>query len=345
MKIAIIGPGKMEIPPNGWGAVEILIWDYFTQLKIIGHDVHIINTPDPTEIIKSVNKLKPDFVHLHYDEYYGILNHIECKNKAVTSHYGYLEAYSEYKEEINSRMNHPAFKYKLFQRVLIRNRKMESVFSYKKHFDSFVNGPHPIYCLSNRIEAVYREYGFKGQTFIIPNGARDDLFKFSSTPKFPDRSVYLAKIDFRKKQFLYQSIPNLYFIGGVADSKFNTKSEFYLGSWTKDQIYENLTDFANLVLLSDGEAHPLVCCEALMAGLGLVVSEYASANLDLSLPFIDVIPKEKLEDNTYVSKVIAENRKKSIPKRTQIRNYAKEKFSWDTLVQRYSNHITEVCKK
>jgi hypothetical protein len=28
LKISIIGPGIMPIPPTGWGAVEILFWDY-----------------------------------------------------------------------------------------------------------------------------------------------------------------------------------------------------------------------------------------------------------------------------------------------------------------------------
>ena len=28
MKLVIIGPGIMPIPPKGWGAVESLIWDY-----------------------------------------------------------------------------------------------------------------------------------------------------------------------------------------------------------------------------------------------------------------------------------------------------------------------------
>ena len=27
MRIAIVGPGIMPIPPTGWGAVEIFIWD------------------------------------------------------------------------------------------------------------------------------------------------------------------------------------------------------------------------------------------------------------------------------------------------------------------------------
>jgi hypothetical protein len=43
MKIALIGPGIMSIPPSGWGAVEILIWDYYNELTKLNHDVTIIN--------------------------------------------------------------------------------------------------------------------------------------------------------------------------------------------------------------------------------------------------------------------------------------------------------------
>ena len=46
MKIALIGPGIMEIPPPKWGAVEMLIWDYALILKELGNRVQIINTPD-----------------------------------------------------------------------------------------------------------------------------------------------------------------------------------------------------------------------------------------------------------------------------------------------------------
>ena len=44
MRVSIIGPGIMPIPPTGWGAVEILIWDYYQELTKLGHEVQIINT-------------------------------------------------------------------------------------------------------------------------------------------------------------------------------------------------------------------------------------------------------------------------------------------------------------
>ena len=54
MKIAQVGPGIMPIPPNGWGAVEMLIWDYYQILTEQGHDVEIINTPHRTEILDEI---------------------------------------------------------------------------------------------------------------------------------------------------------------------------------------------------------------------------------------------------------------------------------------------------
>jgi len=42
VKIAIIGPGLMSIPPTSWGAVEILIWDYYQNLINLGHQVKIL---------------------------------------------------------------------------------------------------------------------------------------------------------------------------------------------------------------------------------------------------------------------------------------------------------------
>jgi hypothetical protein len=51
MKICLIGPGIMSIPPPGWGAVEILIWDYYQALTRLGHEVQIVNTPMTCSII------------------------------------------------------------------------------------------------------------------------------------------------------------------------------------------------------------------------------------------------------------------------------------------------------
>ena len=74
MKIALIGPGIMEIPPDGWGAVEMLIWDYTQIIRELGHRVEIINTPDRELIKFEVAHGKYDIVHLHYDVFHDIID-------------------------------------------------------------------------------------------------------------------------------------------------------------------------------------------------------------------------------------------------------------------------------
>ncbi len=107
-----------------------------------------------------------------------------------------------------------------------------------------------------------------------------------------------------------------------------------MGEWSKETLYNRLTEYGNLVLLSDGEAHPLVCLEAFAAGLGVVISQWAAANLDTSKEFISVIPEDKIDDRKYVAKVIADNRKYSVNNREEILEYAKM-FEWTNVVKNY----------
>jgi len=76
MKLALIGPGIMPIPPTGWGAVESLIWDYALELDELGHEGTIVNTPDWDEIIKYLNEDSYEFAHLHYDVFHPIMDRI-----------------------------------------------------------------------------------------------------------------------------------------------------------------------------------------------------------------------------------------------------------------------------
>ena len=75
--------------------------------------------------------------------------------------------------------------------------------------------------------------------------------------------------------------------------------------------------------------------EAMSAGLGLVISEYSIANLDTSLPFIDVIPKEKMGNIEYVRSIIERNRVVSREHRKEIRQYVKDNFDWKKIIENY----------
>ena len=316
MKFCIIGPGEMPIPPKGWGAVEILIDDYRKTLEAFGHEVEIINTKDHSLITELVRVSNADFFHFQYDEWAYLASTVKKKNIAVTSHYGYLEQPSRWDS------------------------------GYRNIFWQFVNSGWNIFCLSPGIKDVYKKAGVsEDRLHVIPNGVRTDLFRYSKTASRPEDSVYLAKIDFRKRQIKFQDIENLYFVGNCIEPKFDTSSSKYLGEWSKEKLYDSLTNFANLVLLSDGEAHPLVCLEAMSAGLGLVISEYSAANLQTNLPFIDVIPEKKIDDIEYVKSTIKRNREVSVSMREEIRKYA-ETFDWQKIVlDFYLKSVKKVCSK
>jgi autotransporter strand-loop-strand O-heptosyltransferase len=58
MKIAQINPGLLPIPPNGWGAVEKIIWEYTLVLRKMGHTVDI-------KYLNEINSGDYDIVHVH----------------------------------------------------------------------------------------------------------------------------------------------------------------------------------------------------------------------------------------------------------------------------------------
>jgi hypothetical protein len=302
MRICIIGPAT-QIPPVGWGAVESLIWDYKLSLEKLGHTVQIINISNSSEIIQLVNQFRPDFVHINYDDWIILYPYIQYPC-AITSHFGYIER----QDMLNGYVNI----FRLFQ-------------DYKPN----------IFCLSKNIKKVYKFFAEipEEKLYINPNGVNLSIFRKTNKPKYADRSIYLAKIDYRKRQHLFQSINSLWYAGNLADSRFDTNKN-YLGEWNKKQLHNDLTDYGNLVLLSDGEAHSLVLMEALAAGLGIVISEFATANLDLDRKFIDVIPEEKINDIEYIESTIIKNRKYSISHREEILEYSKN-FEWSNIIENY----------
>ena len=267
----------------------------------LGHQVQIINTTDPNKIIAEINSYRPDFVHIHYDDWVVLYPYIQYPC-ACTSHFGYLE-------------------------------RPQMFNGYANVANEFAKIKPRVFCLSEGIKKVYSVLMNipKERLFISPNGVNCGSFKCVDTPDYPNASIYLAKIDYRKRQHLFQSITSLWYAGNIADERFD-KTKNYLGEWSKKYLYENLTHYGNLVLLSDGEAHPLVCMEAFAAGLGVVVTEWGKANLDVDKKFITVISEKHINDIEFLEYEIIKNREYSINNRAEILEYA-QKFDWINVIK------------
>lgn len=71
MKIAQVHLGLLPIPPNGWGAVEKIVWNYTIELRKIGHQVDI-------PYINEISIGQYDVVHAH------VWNHaLELRDKGI----------------------------------------------------------------------------------------------------------------------------------------------------------------------------------------------------------------------------------------------------------------------
>ena len=316
-KIVLIAPGYMQLPAPAWGACERIVWDYYENLLKRNYNVIIVNTPNNDSIINECNSNNPDIIHIMYDDHITVAPHLKCSKIYYTSHFAYL-THPEFNTKYNCYFNN------IFMKVIENKNYI------------YINA------ISKDIKNLYIKWGFPEEKInIIHNGSRDELFRYTITPLKNDKSIYLGKVEMRKGQYKYQSIPNIDFVGNFHDSPFNKIQNNYLGEWTKNQIYNNMTEYGNLILLSEGEADPLVVKEALISGLGVVISECSSANLDLSRDFISVIPNDKLNDLNYVSQIISENRKISILKREEIREYALNIFGYNNIIDKYCKMCLE----
>jgi len=311
MKIALIGQGIMPIPPPGWGAVEILIWDYYLVLNEMGHNVTIINTPDKNEIIRIVNNGNFDFIHLHYDVFFHILNSLNCPKIAITTHYPYIDKMEKHRLDGYS---------PIFDFLLKQEKYYHFVLADKDYRVLLERGANPSF--------LYK----------MKNGINSNAFSFSKEPLL-NKTIYLGQITPRKNQAKYQILENVDFVGNCGDNNFNTNNKNYLGHWNRDYLHTHLTDYSNLLLISEGEADPLVVKEALISGLGVVLNRSSSENLDTSHDFITILDNNKLDDIQYINNCITENRIKCITKREQIREYGVRNFDIHNEVKKYMNFL------
>jgi glycosyltransferase involved in cell wall biosynthesis len=308
MNIAFVGPGIMPIPPDGWGAVEMLIWDYANILGELGHTGVIINTPDKSEIIEELKQDKFDIIHLHYDVFHDIIPQILKLNNGkliVSSHYPYIGDQSMWRYD--------------------RYNSIVESYTKNKEFNIFASSQNDI--------DVFVEHGaIDGNCWLNRLGVDTKSYSYEEKPTY-DKTLCFSQICDRKRQYIIVNIGDIDFIGRKESGRFSNLKN-YKGEYGREKLNCEITKYSNFILLSSTEnTTPLVVKEALVCGLGVVVSDAVALELDTDLEFIDVISEDKINDITYVSEIVLKNKNYSLKNRQEIRKYGIEKFGLEKIIE------------
>ena len=155
MRISIVGP-PLPIPPPAWGAVESLIWDMKLSLEKMGHDIQILNDPNPNKMLNQMQEFDPHFVHINYDDWIPLYPHIQYPC-ACTTHFAYLD---------------------------IDRRQMMGPYK-ERVFDMFSLIKPVVFGLSDTVNKTYHYLAGipPEKLFLNPNGVMLDNFRVTDDPK------------------------------------------------------------------------------------------------------------------------------------------------------------------
>lgn len=320
MKILLVGGGNLPIPPTSWGGVENVIWQQYQYLTRTGHEVVIWNKKTRWLYALQAQPWKYDLVHLHLDnatKIWGPLQRLFGFRLAITTHFGYAAFPNQWSAK------------------------------YQKTFRRLLQVPYHI-TLSHEISDLLHANQYGGKAWVLPNGIENAAMRFDPQPA-TKQALVLGRVQDRKKQAFLADIlrtepgVTLDLIGPTDDESFtgNGANVGYLGPWNRDAVHNDLTQYACMVLISDGEAHAGVILEAMAAGLSIVVSPESAHNLDTSFPWVFVVDRDKPgEIIAALKQAIAENPRY----RTAIRAYCERAFDWRVIGPRYERILQAIVR-
>jgi glycosyltransferase involved in cell wall biosynthesis len=319
MKIALVAGGYIPVPPLS-NSILTLMQEYKYFLDNIGYKVDIFNYQDVNEVIDKINNSNYDFVHLHAYQFVNQFNQSLKQKYCFSCHNGYFLKKEKWEED------------------------------FKQGFQHYLNAPG-IFALSHPTKDIFLKAGYSGYISTQVNGI--DTQKFDFKDQGNNKAICLGWIQPRKQQKLLAEVIDgkiaIDFVGSLDDPDFVEGSTTkYLGVWSLKDVCSHLTNYSCLVLISDGEVAPLVVLEAMAAGLCVVVSESASANLH-SKDFIRVLPDDILTNATAENqKIVCDTITDLIDKnkflRQEIVEYVRENFDFSQIIKKYIQMIDEFIK-
>jgi glycosyltransferase involved in cell wall biosynthesis len=305
-RLCLVASGKIPIPPPGWGAVELVIWHTKLAMEARGWTVDILNANRKWVpwllLMRWLRGRRYDWVYVH--------NEMACPGVAR------LEPLLGYRQVA---LSHSGFDdpaeiptTKWFRKLSACRRHVVLTSELREHLTA-----DP----ANRVVA-------------IPNGVGVERFRQHAEGN--GRAICLGQIGVRKRQATLAALvrPEILDFVGPLDPKAPVEAHLppeasWLGTWTREQVATEIGRYSALVLISESEAQPLVCIEALACGLSVVGSPAALRGLDLSQPFVTLVERD--ED---VAAAVRNAVRGNPSVRDLARTYARENFAWPIIAER-----------
>ena len=318
MRFCFLGTGRTPIPPPGRGAVETILWAYRNELVARGHHVSIVNVKSDrlwAALPLAVRREGPfDWVWCHQE-----------RMVPITTFWGRVLG---------------------FRTLETTHRPVSDVEPVDRfsawQFRRAARAPYHA-CLQEDLAVAMRALNPKSRAMVLPNAT--EVGAYTWRPGGNGRAVCLGGVSSRKRQAvvavaLEGSGVHCDFIGPIDHDDDHTRliaaHPNYLGSWSREDVVERLTDYSCLVLFSVAECHPLVVGEAMAAGLSVVVSSSSTANMDVSLPWVTVVDDPR-ELGCAVKRAISENP----AHRSAIRDYAEKNLAYGPTLNRLLAQLRE----
>ena len=315
-RLLIVAPGAVQIPSNGWGAVETVIWESLETYKH-NFEIWILNSRHKKEWNKASN-IEFDVILSHSDVDCKKIRSIWPSTPLVgVSHYGYGAF--------------PQLWDKGFAKILADMAACDF-----------------IVCLSEEIRSTFSEY-LPAQKLIVSSNGTSFQPKISSNLNGP--ILCLGKIETRKRQYeLFEATRGteikIVFAGPIVDNRviqlLKESPEYenqFIGPLSRMNLEEDFQNYSALILVSNGEADALVLYEAQMAGLSILVTSASLGAQDLSLEWIHLITER------FNSMEILSALKSNTPSPEEIAEYSRRNYPWEIRNSRLVRLLVDLSNK
>jgi len=330
MRITFVTLHDVKIPPQGYGAIDVLLFDYYNLLKEAGHYVSFISEQSSENLVSSVNREKPDVVYLI------VMGHVQLA-PMFESPVVILASPNPYQARYRYKNSSDPFYKDLFLPTVEQLKGIDKCY---------------VFSLSTAIGEAYEVHGVpRDRIIFVSNWCNVEAFATSPAPSKKDTAICLGRIDQRKRQeYVLATGRKVHFVGPVVPPQTSLKNEgcsemLYklirthpeaLGSWSRHEVHSKLNEYAAMVNVSTDEAHCCANMEGLAAGLSLVVSNANLPHFDSSLPFIFKVSEQDILDPQLLGQIIDEAIRKAAKWRKEPRDYCRENFSTQKVI---SEHI------